>query len=271
MTGGGGALLAVATLLALTGQARAGPQACARAYESAQERRVEGRLRAAHEQLLACAQASCPAFIRSDCAQWLAEVETAQPSVVFTAPQAVRDLELVTVTCDGERLASGLDGRAIAMDPGKHTCRFDSPGVRPTSVSLLVSEGQKSRVVEIALDGAAAPGQAAARPRPGLAVPLVLSGVAALGLVGFAAFGGSGLAAEQRLGQRCAPACDAGAVNAVRRSYHLADISLGAGMVAATAAGYLLWKGRESPRPGGASVAVGLPAGGAAVMVRSPF
>jgi hypothetical protein len=142
--------LALIALLGAGGQAHAAPE-CAHAYESAQEHRAEGRLKAAQQRLLACAQASCPAFIRSDCSRWLAEVQAAQPTVVFVVRRGGRDLVDVAVTCDGERLAGGLGGRAVPLDPGKHTCRIEAPASPAASMDLLVVEGQKSRVVQIDL------------------------------------------------------------------------------------------------------------------------
>lgn len=268
---------AVALVLALgAGGARAASSdACARAYESAQETRLEGRLRAAHEHLLVCAQAACPGFIRDDCTRWLDQVEAAVPTVVFVARQAGRDLEDVTITCNEQRLTSRLDGRAIPLDPGKQTCRFESAGAEPATLSLLAVEGQKNRLVEVELKaGVPAPAVMAARPAPaptaGLRpAPLVLAGVAALGVGGFIALGSSGMAAERRLRDGCAPDCAASEVSSVRLRYRLADVSLGVGLLSAVAAGYLYWRGRPDERPIDVAVTVGQ--GGGTLLVGSSY
>jgi hypothetical protein len=268
-----GTVLALAGLLLAPGPAQAA-DGCARAYERAQEQRVEGKLRAAQGQLLGCSQMNCAPFIRSDCARWLAEVQAAQPTVVFAARQGGRDLDQVTVTCDGERMAAGLDGRAVDMDPGKHSCRFEAAGALPAAVELLVMEGQKSRVVQVDIQTGLPRPQLLPepvplpppRPRPAVG-PWVLAGVGALGLAGFAALGLSGLNAEHRLEEQCAPSCPARDVGGVRSRYLLADVSLGIGVVSAAAAAALLWGGRENA---GARVALGWP-GGPAVAVASSF
>jgi hypothetical protein len=284
----------ILAVVALLGAAETGPApvACGRAYESAQEHRAEGRLRAAEERLLACAQASCPAFIRGDCTRWLAEVQAAQPTVVFAVRRAGRDVDQVAVTCDGARLPAGPAGRAIPIDPGKHTCRFEPVGAPAASLDLLVVEGQKSRLVQVDLPAGPMiipPPQAARRPvellPPALdtppaappppelpwnlpIAPLALAGGGALGLLGFVILGTSGLSAEHHLETTCAPACSPGQVSAVRSRYLLADISLAVGVASAVAAGAVYWRSRE---PGLPRLAVGPSAGGATVSLASSF
>ncbi|HEX7669410.1 MAG TPA: hypothetical protein VF395_07505, partial [Polyangiaceae bacterium] len=55
---------------------------CASAYERSQELRQSGKLRKAGEALVLCTQEVCPAFVRTDCAQWLTEVTQETPTVV---------------------------------------------------------------------------------------------------------------------------------------------------------------------------------------------
>ena len=50
-------------------------QACVAAYEETQALRKQGKLRLASERVLACARNACPAFVKSDCAAWLGEIE----------------------------------------------------------------------------------------------------------------------------------------------------------------------------------------------------
>jgi hypothetical protein len=267
--------LALTLVCALLGRAQAAsPDACVRAYEGAQENRLEGRLRAAGENLLECAQATCPAFIRHDCTRWLEEVQTAQPTVVFVARREGRELDTVTITCNEQRVAERLDGRAIRLDPGKQSCRFEALASAPVTLALLVLEGQKNRIVEVDLAPRTDPPPPVAseprhEPRSTLRpAPLVLAGAAVLGVAGFAALGASGLSAEHRLRDTCAPDCAASEVQSVRLRYRLADISLGVGLLSAAAASYLYW--RSTPeRPLDVAVNVG-PAGGA-VLVGSSF
>jgi hypothetical protein len=254
-------LAAALVAVALAAPARAAASdGCAGSYERAQEHRLEGRLRAAAEQLLECAQATCPAFVRSDCTKWLDEVQAAQPTMVFVARQAGRERDDVTVTCNGQPVATRLDGRAVSVDPGKQSCRFEAEGAGPLTLPLLVLEGQKNCLVEVQL-----PPESRTALR---AVPLVLAGVGAAGVVGFAVLGTSGLRAERRLRGSCAPTCPAGEVDSVRTRYRLADVSLGVGLLSAAVASYLYW----SAPPGRAvDVAVAVGPGGAAVAVGSAF
>lgn len=246
----------LAAVCAAAGGARAAAsEACVKSYERAQEHRLEGRLRAAQQQLLECAQVACPSFIRNDCTRWLAEVQAAQPTVVFVARREGRDLDAVTVTCNQQAVTARLDGRAIAVDPGKQSCRFEAVGAAPATVSLLVIEGQKNRIVEVDLQAqAAAPPVVVTRPvseardGPGgvpRVVPLLLAGVGVAGVAGFVALGLSGLGEERRLRDECAPMCPSDDVDSVRLRYRLADVSLGIGLLSAAAAGFLYWQSRD--------------------------
>lgn len=269
------ARLLIAVLLALAARPAWAVQqgdACVQAYEGAQEKRLAGMLRAAREDLSGCTQATCPAFMRTDCARWLEEIEAAQPTVVFVVRLGARDLEEVTVTCNDQQLADHLDGRAIAIDPGRQVCRFEAAGVQPATTELMMVEGHKRRVVEIALQAVPPPPRPAPPPprpvkRASLVAPLVLSGVALAGVGGFVGFGVSGLNAEHRLRDECSPGCSPDDLAPVRRRYALADVSLGLGLLAAAAAGYLYWSGRQEegtrvgvvPGPDGGILVVGAP------------
>jgi hypothetical protein len=265
--------LLAAALIAVPLAARAAAtDDCAKSYERAQESRLDGRLRAAQEELVSCAQAACPAFIRNDCTKWLDEVQAQQPSVVFVARRNGRDVADVTVTCNNELLTDHLDGRPMALDPGQQICRFEAAGAVPATLELLIIEGQKGRLVEVNLAALAPP---PVRPPPPPPPPpsswrtptrLVLSGVAVLGAGGFVALGASGLSAEHRLRDTCAPNCDDSEVRSVRRRYAWADISLGVGLVSAAVAGYLFLSGEPERR-----VAVAVDGRGASVVVGSRF
>jgi hypothetical protein len=164
-------------LLSAPGPAGAAAQdTCAKAYETAQELRADGLLRAARDVLRMCVRQACQPFIRNDCIKWLGEVDLALPSVVFAVRMAGRDLEQVTVSCDEELLVERLDGRAVPLDPGKHSCRFESAGAHPGQIEVLIAEGHKNRVIQVDLQPLAAPA-----PPPALAVatPATLPAAAA--------------------------------------------------------------------------------------------
>jgi hypothetical protein len=212
---------------------------CADAYEKAQRLRKEYALRAAHEQLMTCANQACPGFVKQDCAKWLGEVEASTPTVVILAHgadgQAIED---VHVTMDGQPLTDHLDGRAIAVDPGPHTMRYEAGG-KVAEERVIVAEGVKNQQI-VAQIGAPAPAATAQPETPAPAshrtVPTatwVLGGVAVVGAISFATF-----AAMGRSVQGCAPSCSRSQVDDLRRDYVIADASWITGLVAAGAALY---------------------------------
>jgi hypothetical protein len=104
------------------------------------------KLRAERAQLLVCADASCPADIRLECARRVDEVNAQVPTLIFAAKDASgADLSAVKVTMDGEVLAERLEGAAFSIDPGEHTFTFETPGQAPVTKTLIIQEAQKDR------------------------------------------------------------------------------------------------------------------------------
>lgn len=134
--------------------ASADVQACIAASEKGQRARTAGKLREAREHFVVCGSESCPALVRHDCAQWNAELAQTLPSVVFGAKdRGGRDLFDVTVSMDGETLVKKLDGKSVNVDPGKHTFRFEAPGLPPVTQVVLVKEGERARVFNVTFEG----------------------------------------------------------------------------------------------------------------------
>lgn len=233
-----------------------GKAECAAAYEQGQEDRSEGKLGAAQSRFVVCAQATCPAFIQSDCTVWLDELHTAMPTVVIAArdPNG-NDALNVKVTLDGTPVLSVLDGKPLAIDPGQHRFRFELEGAEPVEQQVVVEQGEKDRVVRVSFD-TVGPGAPIANPYAQPAAPesqktkgsvrlrrysYIAGGVAGAGIVGFAVLGLVGKSEESHLDNlRCAPHCSQGDVDAIRTKYVLADVSLGVGL-AALAAGVTLF------------------------------
>ncbi|XYI03713.1 hypothetical protein ACMHYB_29695 [Sorangium sp. So ce1128] len=147
--------LSLAAALSLAGAgARAQPskRACAAAYERAQGLRRDGKLIAAREALIACSQPTCPAAAVADCGPWLAEVEKSLPSVVIAARDAGgRERLDVRVLVDGRLLAAALDGKALPVDPGPHTFRYEPAGGPAVEERVLIREGEKNRAITVML------------------------------------------------------------------------------------------------------------------------
>ena len=227
-------------------------QDCLDAHEKSQVMKKDGKLRAARDALLVCARDVCPAVIRKECGPWLGQVNNAMPSLTFVARKNHKDLTDVKVSMDGEELTSQLDGRAVDVDPGPHTFRFETPNSAPVDMKVIVREGEKAR--EIVADfggngppaqgpGGATPGgppgadQGTTRPVPMLSY--VLGGVGVAALAGSAFFELRGLSKRSDLdAQNCKPYCSSSEVDSAKQSFLIGDIALGVGVVSLGTAAY---------------------------------
>lgn len=154
-----GALIVLAAM-SISIAAAAGPdvQACLSASEKGQKARTAGKLREAREHFVICGSDTCPALVRHDCAQWNSELASTLPTVVFGAKDHQgRDLFDVTVSMDGEMIVKKLDGKSVTVDPGKHTFRFESPGLTTVTETALIKEGERARVLSATFDGPSVP------------------------------------------------------------------------------------------------------------------
>jgi hypothetical protein len=245
---------------------------CVRAVEHAQNARIDGKLREAREGFVICARAVCPAAIREDCTHWVADVDASLPSVVFDAVWGNGgDVTGMTVLLDGAPLAGAEKGRAVAVDPGEHTFRFEVAGAAPIETRNVIHEGEKNRVLHIVFtpstaattvpivpsaSPAAAPPQTSAPPglwqkpvpeRPQVEpstrsrVPtsvFVFGGVALAGFVSFAYLGLAGTGQLDSLRSTCGHICNPSDVNSARNEILLGDIL---GLVGLAAAGVATW------------------------------
>jgi hypothetical protein len=124
---------------------------CIRANEMSINLRGNDHLREAREQLLVCAARACPGEIRAQCERHLVEVNASIPTIVFEAKDAAgNDLSAVRVSMDGKPLTDRLEGAAIPIDPGKHSFRFESPGLPPIDKSFVLHQGEKDRRERVA-------------------------------------------------------------------------------------------------------------------------
>jgi hypothetical protein len=220
---------------------------CARGAEEGQRLRAQGKLREALIAFTACASDSCPGLVRGDCGGWLAEVQSALPTVVVRASAAEdgqHELFDVEVQVDGVPLTRKLDGRALPVNPGEHHFSFASPGRVSATETVVVRVGEQHRQLAVALVSEhplpAAPSQAPAaraRLRPAARVLLIAGGAALAVSAGFGVAGW--LEARSLRDSHCAPACDPDAVTSARRLLRVADISLAAGVLSLAAG--LIW------------------------------
>jgi hypothetical protein len=153
---------------------------CLHANAAAAHLRNTHKLRAAREQLLVCASASCPGDIQAECTRRAVDVDTSIPTVVFEVKDpAGNDLTAVSVSMDGKPFLDRLDGTAVAADPGQHTFRFETPGQPPVDMSFVVFEGQKDRHEHVVVGTIPPPPPAPVAP-PAVALPPRPPAVAAI-------------------------------------------------------------------------------------------
>ncbi|HEX8792767.1 MAG TPA: hypothetical protein VF765_17600 [Polyangiaceae bacterium] len=282
------AILALVSLaLLVAGETRAGAderdkEACIRAVEHAQVARLDGKLREAREGFVMCARAVCPEAIRQDCTRWVTDVDASLPSVVFEAVWADgHDATGMRVLVDGKPLGDTEPGRAVVLDPGEHTFRFEVPGASPVETRNVVREGEKNRVVRVTFEpvapppspappgetttsGSSSPASVPApanlwqtvptaerRPLTGRRpVPLGAYILGGVGLVSFVGFGALALDGTSRLdGMRsgpgsCAPNCNPSDVTSARNEILVGDIL---GYVGIAATSVALWLALARP------------------------
>jgi hypothetical protein len=209
-------------------------EACFSSAESAQQLRTQGKLRSARDALILCAQTGCPAAVQKDCVRWLGEVRDAVPTVVFTAHDGRgNDLADVSVTVDGESVATALDGRPIDVDPGPHVLHYERTGSKRVDKSIVVAAGQKLReiAVEMEADAAALPEGTVARRAPIPVASIVLGGVGVVALTSMTYFWVSGRSAFSELEATCSPMCNPATVDPVRAKLVVGDVSMGIALV----------------------------------------
>lgn len=190
--------------------ARADKASCVAAHVKGQQSQRAGRLTEAREAFLVCSADGCPNAVRKDCVHWVEEVSNSIPTVVLGAKdRGGRDVFDVKVTVDGAPLVDKLDGKSVAVDPGAHNFRFESPGMPPVTQKVLVKEGDRARPVDVVFEGGApapTPPTAKVDPKgpgkddkpggatvttdkkgPGI-LPWVVMGVGGIGVVGGAVY-----------------------------------------------------------------------------------
>ena len=228
----------VLALLCSAAQAHA-DATCISAYEQTQTLRKDGKPLASRAQAAVCSRESCPALLTKDCTKWLAELDAVIPTVVLdprTPAGAVRGDARVKV--DGAPLSEKTDGRPLALEPGAHTFVFEAEGAAPVERALVLKEGERNRKITVTLapGSPSASGSSAERP-----VPIgvwIFGGASVVALGVSAVFAIDGLGKKSDL-DKCKPRCAGADVDAMSSSFTLADVALGAGVMAGAAAVYL--------------------------------
>jgi len=240
--------LLVPTVLGTTAVFADDKAACLDAASKGQRFKGTHKLVEAREQLRICAAAGCPAVVQTDCANWLAEVEKALPSVVASAKNwGGADLVDVKVSVDGEPLVLKLDGQAVPMNAGPHTFHFDGAD-GSIDRQIVVTEGEKNQRITVVLGAPTPAAPAAAEPdaggssSPWMSVGWVLGGAGVVGLGIGAVFG------IVTLGDRSSAHCDAnnlcdpGTTGGIRSAALVSDVGwIAGGVLLGTGAALVLF------------------------------
>jgi hypothetical protein len=236
-------------VLALPRVAAAANDACIAAHHDVQIARRDHRLLDAERAAQTCAQSACPNLVGADCRQWLVEIESLVPTVVFDARRADgRSLPDVRISIDGAAQESAALGRGVPVDPGQHVFRFEAGGYAPAEITSVVLEGQRAQPIRATLSSLA-PAltvrmEPTTEPTPSKGPPVasfVLGGIGVVALGVSAGFGIDGLSRRSALDDlKCRPNCNSDRVSLTQRSFLIADISLAVG-VASLAAAAVLW------------------------------
>jgi hypothetical protein len=151
-------LLSVALVAAPARAAGPTVSDCLNATEMSLKLQDDRKLHDARKALLICVSPSCPASVRAECVQRVAEVNAAMPTIVFAATSGSgQDLSAVKVSMDGQVIAEHLDGVALELDPGSHEFTFEAPELPVTKSTLVIREGEKNRRESVMLGTPPAP------------------------------------------------------------------------------------------------------------------
>lgn len=260
--------------------AKAEKERCIVANETGGRLRNERKLTAAKEQFASCARDTCPAMIRDDCTQAVADLEKKTPSVIVRAKSPDGgDMVDVALSIDDSAVAKRLDATALSLDPGVHTFKLEAPGIKAVTRQIVLVEGEQSRVLDFALERelAAPPPEPKGPRRPFPILPTVVAGVAVLSFAGFATFALMGRSEFDDASRTCGPksggpGCSPGAVDSIKTKLLVGDIFLGVGAAAAIGATvlYVLHFTKKIEEPAKAARwipgAVPLPGGAAATL-----
>lgn len=245
--------------------------ACLSNHTEGQELRAAGKLLESRAALMRCSATHCPSQVIRDCLGWVEQIQLQIPSVGFRVTADGASRADVQVSIDGAVVFEELSGKAVDLDPGLHRVKVVLPPFEPVERDLVVSEGDKFRVVEVAFVTPARPVvendpsvPQVKMHRPITLPSFIFAGVSVAAAINGAAWGLSASNLKGELEANCAPDCPVKSIDVLKQRALVADISFGvsAASLVTAAAFYFL----RAERPLGDSVGVDvswLPGGGA--------
>lgn len=236
---------------------------CARAFEDSQRLRNAARYLEATREVLLCTNPACGIAVSEECLKIYGELQAATPSVVFGARNgAGHELGDARVLIDDGTEPVRIDGKPVAIDPGKHTFSFSADGFAPQVQSVVVLAGERFRAITATLapvaavvpESGAQPSLATTQrsdtgaPGPPLG-SYVLGGVAVLSVGAGVALRVWGASEFDDLSRDCKPECSQGSVDTVERKYLLSNVALAVGGAAAIAGVVVYFVSARSSQP----------------------
>jgi hypothetical protein len=201
-------------------------------------------------------------FISKECTNLYSEAQASLPSVTIRATDGQGQLlTAVNVYMDGELVAKTLDGRALTLDPGVHEFRFVVEGKPEINNKVLVSEGEKNKVVSVDFPApmeskeskpivVTPPPAPAEKSGPPIAAYVVGGvGVAAAATGGILYWLGSKQYDDAE--NTCSPNCSQSKADSIDLKYNLAYVGFGIGGAALVTSGvlFLVHGGSKEPAP----------------------
>jgi len=221
-------------------------ESCLEDHARGQELRLGGKLIAARDAFLHCSATHCPNQIQRDCSSYLEQIQVQVPSVVLRVSADGVSRGDVKVFIDGRLALDQLTGKALDLDPGPHQLRVVLPPYPPYQQSLIVSEGERFRVIEVAFAqprpnepaDEAKPKRRLEMHRPIPVSSYIFSTVSAAAMLSGVGWGVSTWSLKSELeASGCAPNCSQKSVDVLRQRALFADVSWGVGAASLVAAG----------------------------------
>jgi hypothetical protein len=215
---------------------------CVDSHASAQASMKAGRLQEAKEQLLACANSSCPKLVRQDCEKWLSNLDRHLQPVTIEARDATgKVLMAVRVPVEVQAEAGTKAGTKAGTETGSDPEPPTPPTPAPPPVGIRAAEdGPSPRNDSV---------RAPAEPRHSWPTTAWVTGVLALASFGTAAvIGVTGFSEARSLRETCAPNCPSSRVSAVRQELVIADVSALTGVAFSAVTAWIVWTHREADR-----------------------
>ena len=213
---------------------------------------MSGKLLQGREAFLKCSATSCPAQIQRDCLNYMEQIQLQIPSVAFRVSADGVSRADVKVYVDGALVLERLNGKALDLNPGSHDVRVVLEPYAPHEEALVVTEGDKFRIVEVkfvtplvAAGDPGVPQRKMHRPIP--VSTYVFGGVGVAALISGAIWGTSSYMLKKDLEHDCAPFCQEESVDVLRQRSMIADISWGVSAVSLSVAGILYLLRPEVP------------------------